>query len=140
MLRQACVICNDYKIIKSQTEACENAYYRLERYTRTLDIPKNINSRVFNNREYIPYLRGLDMNKPSTRLMCGRACRKVSVQSSQRTFELLKNEYKKVVYFLLDCNNEENFNCVKRNCLQILRGIYLSNFYRSLALIKFKED
>lgn len=140
MLRQTCVICNDYKRIKSQTEACEIAYHKLERFTRTLDIPRNINARVFNSREYLPYLRGLDMNKPNTRLMCGGACRKVSVQSSQRAFNLLKDEYKKIVYFLLNCNNKDDFNCVKRNCLQIFRGLYFSKFYHSLDSIRFKED
>ena len=140
MLKQACLICNDYKRVKTETQACENAYRRLERFTRTLDIPRNINARVFNIREYLPYLRGLDMNKPSTRLMCGRACSKVSVQSSQRTFDLLKDEYKKIVYFLLNCDNKDDFNSVKRNCLQILRGLYLSKFYHSLDSIRFKED
>lgn len=140
MLKPECIICNDYKKIKSQTEACEKAYYRLERFTRTLDIPRNINPRVFNGREYVPYLRGLDMNKPSTRLMCGGACSKVSIQSSQRTFELLNNEYKKIVYFLLNCDNEDNFNSVKRNCLDIFRGLYFSKFYRSLASIRFNKD
>lgn len=140
MLRQECVICNDYKKIKSQTEACEKVYYRLERFIRTLDIPRNINPRVFNSREYIPYLRGLDMNRPSTRLMCGRACSKVSVQSSQRTFKLIEDEYKKIVYFLLHCEDEDKFNFVRRNCLEIFRGLYFSNFYRSVASIRFKDN
>lgn len=140
MFKQECLICNDYKRIKSQTEACEKAYYRLERLTKRLDIPKNLNHRIFNTREYIPYLRGLDMDKPSTRLMCGGACKKVSTQSSQRIFEMLNNEYKKVVYFLLHCEDEDNFNSVKRNCLEIFRGLYFSKFYRSLFSIKYKED
>ena len=77
------------------------------------------------------------MDKPSRRLLCGNACTKVSLQSSQRYFNLLKDEHKKIVYLLVNSNDESDFKNLKRQTLSLLRGIHLSHFYKTIDSIRF---
>ena len=136
MLRTQCLVCRDYKKVQNESRACEIAYKNLSRITNRLDVPRDL--RMMDSMEYRRYFLGLDLDKPSSRLMCGRACTKVSTQSSQRYFNLLKDEHKKIVYTLVNCKDETEFNSLKRQSLSILRGFYLPHFYKSIDSIRFE--
>lgn len=136
MFKPECLICRDYKRVESENDACQLAYQNLSRITRRIELPRNLN--IQNKREYHKYFLGLDSNRPSTRLMCGSACSKVSTQSGQRFFDLLKKEHEKIVYALINSSNEDDFNKLKRKSLSLLRGNHLGKFYHSIDSIRFR--
>lgn len=137
MFKPECLICRDYKKVEAEINACKLAYQNLSRITRNMQFPSNLNIR--NDREYHKYFIGLDFNKPKTRVMCGNVCSKISIQSVEKFFFLLKKEHEKIVYALLNCSDENDFNKLKRSALNLLRGVYLNNFYHSIDLIRFKK-
>lgn len=136
MFKSECLVCRDYKRVQNESRACELAYQNLSRITRRFNIPKDL--RILDSREYRRYFLGLDLDKPSKRLLCGRACTKVSPQTSERYFKLLKDEHKKIVYLLLNSNDETDFNNLKRQSLSLLRGIHLPHFYKTIESIRFE--
>lgn len=134
--QQACLVCRDYKKVNSQSNDYEIAYRNLNRITRNIKIDSKT-LRDLDSRKYHKYFSRI--NSPSIRLMCGSSCNKVSTHTCKRNFDLLKNECKKIVYTLLNCNSKSDFDKLKNESLRLLRGPSLSDFYYSINLIKFNE-